>query len=535
MSTRRGPLGVVGQCDTGPSSALARDTHGQLDRLPFAVLLALLLGLWLAALDQSIVATALPTIGGDLGHLDQVSWVATTYLLAWAVATPICGKLGDLYGRRRLFVIAIAAFVVASCLCGMSDSIWMLAILRGVQGAGGGALLVGGQGIIADLLWPSARGRYTGLVSAVFVGATVAGPVIGGWLVDHVSWRSIFYINVPIGAVALALVLTRLPVGGVRTRTSRAGKNILDVRGAVLLATGVTSLVLLLSLSPLTLLLRAVLFALSLSCVAGLIYVEARVAEPILPLYMLRDRLAAGANLVSLAIGMAWFGATIFLPLYFQVVRGSSATHSGLQLLPLILGLLASSTFAGRMLSRASDYRFFPIVGTALACVGLYCVSLLDRLVSDGWLDLSMLLIGLGVGLVTQVMVVLVQNEVRPEDLGVATAMVTFSRAIGSAIGVAVLGSVFASRLDRILGTQLGGIAGRRGGFDPRVLEMNPVQVRRLPGHLAHAVVHAFPVTLHSVFLIATAFGLASAVSAWVIPKPARPELRVDEELEQRL
>jgi EmrB/QacA subfamily drug resistance transporter len=511
-------VGVIGEANAPFDLGVSPSANTELDRLPLAVLIAVLLGLLLAALDQTIVSTALPTIGGDLGHLDRVSWVATSYLLTWAVATPIWGKLGDMYGRRRVYMRAIVMFLVASWLCGLVDSLLGLTLLRGVQGAGAGGLMVGAQGIIGDVLKPSARARYTGLVSGVFVGATVTGPFVGGWLVDHVSWRAVFYLNVPLGAVALLLTLRRLPRYAPRHTYGSLTRGF-DLRGALLLSASVTALTLLISSSSGQ---PAVKLALLATCVlagAAFLYVETIEPNPLLPLYLLRGRVSGGANLVSFMIGMAWFGLTIFLPLYFQVVRGASATTSGLRLMPLIAGLLVSSTAAGRMLHRDGRWRSIPIVGTTIATMGIFAVSLLDRIVSDAWMDISMLMVGLGVGLVTQVMVVVAQNAGRREDLGAVTATVTFSRAMGSSIGVSIMGSIFASRLDRTLTRSLHHLGASASHLTPQSLELNPSRVHRLPSALQHIVIHAFPTALHPVFLTAAVFGAGAAASAWLLPR----------------
>src|SRR6266516_2767571 len=368
----------------------------------------LVLGMLLAALDQTIVATALPTIVGDLGGLDHLAWVVTAYLLASTVSTPLWGKLGDLYGRKPLFQGAIVLFLAASALAGLSRGMDQLIAFRALQGLGGGGLLVTAQGIVGDLAPPRDRGRYQGIFGAVFGLASVAGPLLGGFFVDNLSWRWVFYVNLPVGAVAL--VVTTL----VLRQPERRVQHTVDYLGTVLL---------------------------------GFVAAERRAAEPVLPLGLFQSRVFSLAGAISFVVGFGLFGAVTFLPLFLQIVQGASPTVSGLRMLPIMLALLLTSIASGQLISRWGRYRVFPIAGTAVLAVGLLLLSRLEPSSSVLRSSLGMLVLGLGLGMVMQVLVLVVQNAVEYRDLGAATSATTFFRSVGGSFGVAVFGTVFASRL----------------------------------------------------------------------------------------
>src|SRR5215813_8099376 len=376
----------------------------------YVIIGALLLGMLLAALDQTIVATALPTIAGDLHGLSHLSWVVTAYLLASTVSTPLWGKLGDLYGRKVFFEAAIVIFLVGSALCGLAHSILILIVFRAVQGIGGGGLLTGAQTIVADVVPPRERGRYQGLFGSVFGVTSVIGPLIGGFFVDNLSWRWVFYVNLPIGAIALAVVAAVLP-GQLRRAEHR-----IDYLGTVLLAGAATSLVLLTSLGGTTYPWSSapifILGGLAVVMGAAFIWAESRAAEPVVPLHLFRNRVFSSASAIGFVVGFALFGAIAYLPQYMQIVKGVSPTVSGLRLLPLMAGLLTTSIVSGRLVTRWGRYRIFPIVGTATMTVGLYLLSHLG--VATGiWLSsLYMLVLGAGIGASLQVLVVAVQNAV---------------------------------------------------------------------------------------------------------------------------
>ena len=410
-----------------------------------AVLAGLIMVLLLAALDGTIVATALPTIVAELGGLAHLAWVVSAYLLAQTAVIPLYGKLGDLYGRKRVLQAAVIIFLVGSALCGLSGDLTQLIVFRAIQGLGGGGLIVGAQAAVADVVSPRERGRYQGMFGAAFAAASIAGPLIGGFVTTHLSWRWIFYINLPVGAVALGVLAATLPTSGSRTRHD------LDWLGALTLAVALCALVLVADLGgnllPWT---SAALVALAVAAVvllAVFVRIEWRAAEPILPLRLFRDWVFVIAGAISLVAGLAMFGTVTYMPLYLQTVRGSSPTASGLELLPVMGGAFLTSLVSGQLISRRGRYRVFPIVGTALASAGLLLLSTMGPATGRAALYVYLLVFGLGLGMVMQVMVLAVQNAVSYEDLGVATSAVTLFRFIGGSLGTAVLGAVFAARL----------------------------------------------------------------------------------------
>src|SRR5215213_8501082 len=405
----------------------------------------LMLVLLLAALDQTIVSTALPTIVGELGGLDHLSWVVTAYLLAVTAVTPLYGKLGDLYGRKIVLQGALVLFLVGSALCGLAQGMTERIAFRAIQGLGGGGLMVSAQAAIGDVVAPSERGRYSGLFGAVFGVSSVAGPLIGGFFTSHISWRFIFYVNLPVGAAAFAVLAAALPTVLERRRPA------IDYAGTLLLAIGLGSLILLTSLGGDTYAWDSwQIFAMGVVGVLGLlalVVVERRAAEPILPPSLFRNRVFIVTSAVAMVVGFALFGALTYLPLFQQVVRGLSPTASGLQLLPVMGGLLVSSIVSGQIIARTGRYKVFPILGTAVAAVGMWLLSSLDESTAPVAAALHMLVLGLGLGLVMQVLVLAVQNAVPYSMLGVATSGSTLFRSIGGSLGTAVLGAVFSGRL----------------------------------------------------------------------------------------
>ncbi len=479
---------------------------------------ALMLAMLLAALDQTIVSTALPTIVSDLGGLSHLSWVVTAYLLAATVATPLWGKLGDQYGRKRLFQAAIVIFLVGSALCGLSRNMGELIGFRALQGLGGGGLMVLAQAIVGDVVPPRERGRYQGAFGAVFGVASVAGPLLGGFFVDTIGWRWVFYINLPIGVVALAVIAVVL-----RTPATRAPHKI-DYLGTLLLATSATCVILLTSWGGTTYPWRSgVIIGLGVAALAAAIgwaLAERRAAEPVLPLRLFTSRVFCVASAVGFIAGFALFGALTFIPLFLQVVHGVSPTFSGVHLLPMVLGLLVTSVASGQLITRFGRYKVFPIVGTALMAVGLYLLSRMNEHTPTLTTSLYFLVLGLGLGLVLQVLVIAVQNSVSYSDLGVATSGATFFRSIGGSFGVAIFGAIFSNRLASELASALAKVH-LPPGFNVATLHASPVggTAQHLPPALKGIVVHAYALSIHTVFLAAVPVALAAFVLAWFLPE----------------
>src|SRR6201992_3384067 len=406
---------------------------------------ALLLGMLLAALDQTIVATALPTIAGDLHGLSHLSWVVTAYILASTASTPLWGKLGDQYGCKIFFHASIVIFLIGSALAGLSGSIITLIAFRALQGIGAGVLIIGAQTIVGDVVSPRERGRYQGIFGAVFGVTSVAGPLIGGFFVDNLGWRWVFYINLPIGAIALIVIAVVLPA------TSNKQQHKIDYLGATTLAAFATAVVLATSWGGTTYAWSSPviigLFALSVLMLVAWYFSARRPAEPVLPLRLFKNSVFSVSAAIGLAAGFAMFGALSSLPLFLQVVHAVSPTISGVYLLPMVLGLLLTSIGSGQIIARTGHYKVFPIVGTAVMAVALYLLSTLDETTPTWVMNVYFFLLGFSLGLVIQVLVIAVQNTVTYQDLGAATSGVTFFRTIGGSFGVSVFAAIFSNQL----------------------------------------------------------------------------------------
>jgi EmrB/QacA subfamily drug resistance transporter len=475
---------------------------------------ALMLGMLLAALDQTIVSTALPTIVGDLKGGSHIAWVITAYLLATTVSTPLWGKLGDQYGRKVFFQAAIVIFLLGSVLAGLSQSMPELIGFRAVQGLGAGGLMVGAQAIVGDIVSPRERGKYVGLFGAVFGVSSIVGPLLGGVFVDDLTWRWIFYINVPIGIVALAVVAARVPGHLARVHHD------IDYTGFTLLGLAATAVILLTSLGGTTYGWNSapiwILGILGVLLTGAFILAERRAKEPVLPLHLFRIRAFWVTSLVGFVVGFAMFGAITYLPAFFQVVRGISPTLSGVQLLPLMAGLLIVSIGSGQLISRTGRYRFWPIAGSALTTLGLYLLSLMGVSTPWGLDSLYMLILGMGIGGVMQVLVIIVQNAVPHSELGVATSGATFFRSIGGSFGTAIFGAIFANVLVGNLSRHLHGIQ-LPSGFSSA--DITPAALAHLPAAIHQGFVAGYAESIQTVFTVAVPIALLAFLATWLIPQ----------------
>src|SRR6266699_1787249 len=482
-------------------------------RRVWVIFSGLMLALLIASLDQTIVATALPTIVSDLGGLSQLSWVVTAYLLTSTVSTPLWGKLGDLYGRKRLFQAAIVLFLLGSALCGISQNLAELILFRGLQGLGGGGIFVLSQALIADVVPPRQLGRYQGVFGAVFGVSSVAGPLLGGFFVETLSWRWIFYINLPLGAAALLVLALALPA------SSEPGQQRIDYLGTALLTVAASSLILLTSLggsiapwgsAPIILLaIVAGVFTL------GFILVEQRAVEPVLPLPLFRNAVFSLSSAIGFVVVFALSGATTYLPLFLQVVNGASPASSGLRLLPMILGLLLTSITSGQLISRWGRYKAFPIAGTAVMTLGMFLLSRLNEHTSVLVESLSMAALGLGVGLVTQVLVMAVQNAVVYRNLGAATSGVMCFHSPGGAYGTAIFGAIFSNQLASHLASLAPSLP---SGISLSMTE-SVAAIQHLPTSVRAEVVHAYAQSLSTVFLVTVPMVALAFLLSWLLPE----------------
>lgn len=486
-------------------------------RLIFAALLLVML---LASLDQTIVSTALPTIVGELGGLEHLSWIVTAYMLATTIVTPLYGKLGDLFGRKIVLQSAIALFLVGSALCGLAHSMGTLIVFRAIQGLGGGGLMVTTMAVVGDIISPRERGRYQGVFGGVFGFSTVLGPLIGGYFVQHLNWRWIFYINLPLGLLALFVI------GWAFTAPTDRRSPKIDVAGAALMAIGLTALVLFTSLGGHTFAWGSKeilgLIALTTAALVGFVLVERSAAEPILPLSLFKNRIFVTSCAVGFVVGLAMFGSVTYMPIYLQVVKGVSPSAAGLQLTPMMGGVLLTSIASGQIITRIGRYRMFPIIGTAVMTLGLFLLSTLEVSTSTWIASAYMLILGLGLGMVMQVLVLAVQNAVDYRELGVATSGTTLFRSTGGSVGVSLFGAIFANSLASGMATRFPGISGAPSAGSPSALAALPPAFRA-------AYLEVFTSALHPVFATAACIGAVAFLLTWMLKEvplrgPARAE-----------
>jgi EmrB/QacA subfamily drug resistance transporter len=495
------------------------DTDGYLTHRQILVVMGgLMVGMFLSALDQSIVGTALPRIVSELGGLDKLSWVVTAYLLTATASTPLWGKISDLYGRRLLFQVAIVTFLVGSLFAGFSQTIEQLIASRAIQGLGGGGLIALAMATIGDVVPPRERGRYQGYFAAVFGTSSVLGPVLGGWFADGPGWQWIFFVNIPIGLVALVVTSAALKIPHVRRDHS------IDYLGAAVVVASVSSILLYTAWAGPTFgwgsSTGLALLGAGLGLAVVFVFVELRATEPIIPMRLFRNSIFTVANIFGFMIGAAMFGAMIFIPVYLQVVDGMSPTRSGLAMLPLVVGIFTTSISAGRRMSRTGRYRIYPILGASVTALSLVLLSTLDNDTPYWFAGLSMFVMGLGLGLTMQVLVVVVQNSVDRADMGVATASVAFFRQMGGAFGTALFGAILASRLAVHLADAM-----RDAPADtppaavgnPETLANDVKAIQDLPDPLQDLVTGAFSSALHDMFLSAVPLVLVALAVAFFI------------------
>jgi EmrB/QacA subfamily drug resistance transporter len=495
----------------------APDTGQTLSRRQILLIFSgLMLGMLLAALDQTIVATALPTIVGELRGLSHLSWVVTAYLLASTVTTPIYGKLGDMVGRKPVFQFAIVVFLIGSALSGMSQSMGQLIAFRAVQGLGAGGLMALAMAIVADIVSPRERGKYQGYFGSVFALSSIIGPLLGGLFTDNLTWRWVFYINLPLGAAAL--VVTALTLHLPRHRVQHS----VDWLGAALLMAGVTSLLLVTVWGGTEYAWGSAqilgLASAALALLVAFAFRERRAAEPILPPRLFRNRVFLVAAALMLLVAMGMFGSIVYLPVFLQIVTGVSATNSGLLLTPLMLGFIVSSAVVGRLVTATGRYKPFPIAGLAVGLTGFALLTTIGVGTSQVTVSAYMVLLGIGIGAAMPVAVLSVQNAAQAGEMGTATSAVSFFRSLGASLGVALFGAVMSARLTGELARLLPG-GGLPAGIDPGALQGSPQSLRLLPGPIVGRVVEAFANSIHTVFLVAIPVAALAFLLAWVLPE----------------
>ncbi|MFF3887066.1 MDR family MFS transporter [Streptomyces sp. NPDC001914] len=480
------------------------------------VLLALMLTMMLAMLDNMIVGTAMPTIVGDLGGLEHLSWVVTAYTLATAASTPIWGKLGDMYGRKGSFMTSIVIFLIGSALSGMAQNMGELIGFRAIQGLGAGGLMVGVMAIIGDLIPPRERGKYQGMMAGIMALAMIGGPLIGGTITDNWGWRWSFYINLPLGAIALAAISIVLHLPKKRSETR------IDYLGAALLTIGITSIVLVTTWGGTEYAWSSArimeLIGLGVAALVGFVFWQTKAAEPIVPLHIFRSRNFTLMSIIGFVTGFAMFGATLFLPLYQQAVQGASATNSGLLLLPMLGAMLVTSMVAGRVTTATGRYKIFPVLGGVLMVIGLYLLSTMDTDTTRFMSGVYMAVLGLGMGCLMQVTMLVAQNSVEMKDMGVASSSTTLFRTLGSSFGVAVMGALFNNRVNDVM-------AEKAGALGAKIIEQSPqldaASLAKLPAPARAAYQQAVSAGIHSAFLLGAAVSVIVMIASVFVKEVA--------------
>jgi EmrB/QacA subfamily drug resistance transporter len=503
-------------------------THRQI----LIVMSGLMAGMFLAALDQSIVGTALPRITSELGGLNKLSWVVTAYLLSATASTPLWGKISDLYGRKLLFQIAILTFLVGSLLAGFSHNIEELIGFRAIQGLGGGGLMALAMATIGDVIPPRERGRYQGYFAAVFGTSSVLGPVLGGWFADGPGWQWIFFMNIPIGLVALVITSAALKMPHVRRNHS------IDYLGAAVVVASVSSILLYTAWAGpdhgWTSGLSLALLTAGLLLAVAFVVVEKHATEPIIPMRLFGNSIFSIANLFGFMIGVAMFGSMIFIPVYLQVVDGLSPTRSGLAMVPMVVGIFTTSITAGQLMSRNGRYKIFPILGASIVIIALVMLSQLTSSSPYWFAALSMYVMGAGLGFTMQVLITVVQNSVDRSDMGVATSSVAFFRQMGGSFGTALFGAILSSRLAVHIADDMRGLpAGAAPPGNVHALSNNVQAIRALPEPLHSLITGAFSQSLHDTFLSAVPLVSIALVVAFFLkerpltgrttPQPTEP------------
>ncbi|WP_030751816.1 MDR family MFS transporter [Streptomyces sp. NRRL S-31] len=483
--------------------------EGKRPRSVRVVLLALMIAMMLAMLDNMIVGTAMPTIVGELGGLEHLSWVVTGYTLATAASTPIWGKVGDMYGRKGAFLSSIVIFLIGSALSGMAQDMGQLIGFRAVQGLGAGGLMVGVMAIIGDLVPPRERGRYQGMMAGVMALAMIGGPLVGGTITDNWGWRWAFYINLPLGAVALALVTAVLHLPRKR---SKAG---IDYLGVVLLTVGITAIVLVTTWGGTEYAWTSArimeLTGIGVAALIGFVFWQTRAAEPVLPLHIFRSLNFTLMSVIGFITGFVMFGATLFLPLYQQSVQGASATNSGLLLLPMLGAMLVTSMVAGRVTTNSGRYKVFPIAGGVLMIIGLYLLSTMDTGTTRLTSGVYMAVVGAGMGCLMQITMLVAQNSVEMKDMGVASSSTTLFRTLGSSFGVAIMGALFNHRVQDVMAERAGALG---ANVTERSAQLDAASLAKLPAAAREAYQHAVSAGTHSAFLLGAAVSVLVLIAA---------------------